>query len=73
MSESNPTGQTPPPKDYKRQVSVVESFVAITRECPSDPVRAMAERKLEAIKRDSSAMAARQNERCFRHPRDRGF
>ena len=56
MSESDSPGGAPPAKDYTRTLGVVECFVAITRECPSGPVRAMAECALEAIKQNPDAM-----------------
>ncbi len=49
------TGQEPS-KDYTRQLGVVESLVAITRQCPSGPVRVVAQNALDAIKNDASVM-----------------
>ncbi|MDP6981014.1 MAG: hypothetical protein QF570_20830 [Myxococcota bacterium] len=43
-------------KDYTRQLGVVESLVAITRECPSGPVRGVAQNALDAIKGDAAVM-----------------
>lgn len=37
-------------KDYSRQLGVVESLVAITNQCPSAPVRKVAEQALDAVK-----------------------
>ncbi len=56
MSEETAVSEKKGGKDYTRQLGVVESFVAITRECPSGPVRAMAERALEAIKQNPDSM-----------------
>ncbi len=59
MSEaSDATGNTgeKPSKDYTRQLGVVESLVAITRQCPSGPVRAVAQNALDAIKNDATVM-----------------
>jgi len=54
MTDQPPDPETPAPqpiaKDYSRELGVVECFVAITNECPSGPVRVMAEQALEAIK-----------------------
>ena len=52
MTEESPKTEagTAPTKDYVRQLGVVESLVAITNECQSGPVRAVATRALEAIK-----------------------
>lgn len=57
-NESNEAGEpgARPAKDYTRQLGVVESLVAITRECPSGPVRTMAQKALDAIKQDPDAM-----------------
>lgn len=38
------------PKDYSRQMGVVECLVSITNQCPSGPVRTVAAQALEAIK-----------------------
>ena len=43
-----------PAKDYKRQLGVVESLVAITNECQSGPVRSVASQALAAIKERGS-------------------
>jgi len=56
MGESDEPTPENAAKDYTRELGVVESFVAITRECPSGPVRAMAERALEAVKHDKDSI-----------------
>lgn len=52
MSEQPPDSDAaaPPAKDYTRELGVIECFVAITNECQSGPVRAMATQALEAVK-----------------------
>ncbi len=50
MSDDRPPEAQPTPKDYERQLGVIECLVAITRECPSGPVRGVASQALEAIK-----------------------
>ncbi|MCP4039362.1 MAG: hypothetical protein GY944_22820 [bacterium] len=57
MSDDTPAKTAHPTKDYERQLGVVECLVAITRECPSGPVRAAASQALETIKQaDGSVM-----------------
>lgn len=59
MSEERPPDFPRPAKDYARELGVVESLVAITRECPSGPVRAVAAQALEAMK-EADAKVLRQ-------------
>lgn len=41
-------------KDYTRQLGVIEALVAITNQCPSAPVRAVAQQSLDSIKSGDS-------------------
>ena len=38
------------PRDYDRDLGVIECFQIVTEQCPSGAVRAVAERALEAVK-----------------------
>jgi hypothetical protein len=49
-----------PAKDYSRQLGVVESLVAITNQCPSGPVRVVAQQALEAIKQNEPGVMREQ-------------
>ena len=62
MSEHPPESKPAPatPKDYTRELGVVECFVAITNECESGPVRNMAAQALEAIKGGGTAVMREQ-------------
>jgi len=45
----------PAPDDRTRVLGVVESFVAVVKQCPSGSVRRMAENALAAVERDGAA------------------
>lgn len=60
MREDPPAGATRPTKDYERQLGVVECLTAIAHECPSGPVRAVAQGALEAIESGGAAIMREQ-------------
>ena len=47
---SDPSAPPRRPRDYERDLGVIEAFTVICEQCPSGPVRAVAEAALEAAK-----------------------
>ena len=55
MSKPSEPGASPRrPRDYERELGVVECFQVILDQCPSGAVRAVAERALEAVKGEAT-------------------
>ena len=50
MSEETPPEKPRRPKDYDRELGVVECFTVVNEQCPSGAVRAVAQRALEAVR-----------------------